>query len=136
MAERKRKVRAEGKPAVAKSPRASLATRGVEALVRSKGPGELAVQKKPAGTAGKLTTFTLNAPDAARVFVAGSFNAWDPAVAPLRKDQTGIWKTAINLEPGRHEYRFVVDGVWWDDPMNSMRSSNEFGTQNCIVIVE
>ena len=136
MAERSKKRQAVGKTVKVKEPKAALMAKGAEALVPSKAPGKLAILKKPTRAAKKPTTFTLNAPQAIRVFIAGSFNGWNPVATPLQRDKAGLWRRTVSLEQGRHEYRFVVDDVWWDDPTNTMRSSNEFGTQNCIVIVE
>jgi 1,4-alpha-glucan branching enzyme len=92
-------------------------------------------QKKPARTKTE-TTFRLAAPQAAQVFVAGCFNEWHPTANPLERDDEGTWSCSLYIEPGEHEYRFVVDGVWWDDPVNTIRCWNEFGTQNCVLIVQ
>jgi hypothetical protein len=81
-------------------------------------------------------SFTLYEPRAMEVFVAGCFNDWNPFATPLQRDDAGMWSCTIELGPGRHEYRFVVDGDWRDDPLNSMRCFNEFGTENCVVVVE
>ena len=59
----------------------------------------------------KKTTFKLQAPEATQVFVAGCFNDWDPAANPLEKGEEGMWTCTLLLEPGEHEYRFVVDDV-------------------------
>ena len=83
----------------------------------------------------KKTTLKLQAPEATQVFVAGCFNDWDPAANPLARDEEGVWTCTLLLEPGEHEYRFVVDNVWWDDPLNQMRRQTEFGCENCILIV-
>ncbi len=83
----------------------------------------------------KRATFTLQAPDANQVFVAGSFNDWSPTASPLEKDSEGTWTCAVLLEPGGYEYRFIVDDVWWDDPLNQMRRWTEFGCEKCILIV-
>jgi hypothetical protein len=136
MAEKSRKRPAVGKAVKVRKPKAALMIKGVEALVPSKAPGKLATLKKPARAAKNPTTFTLDAPQATRVFIAGSFNGWDSLATPLQRGTTGLWSRTVSLEPGRHEYRFVVDDVWSDDPMNAMRSWNEFGVQNCIVIIE
>jgi hypothetical protein len=37
------------------------------------------------------------------------------------------------IEPGRHEYRFIVDGQWTDDPLCSAFVSNPFGSLNCVL---
>jgi 1,4-alpha-glucan branching enzyme len=81
------------------------------------------------------TVFRLISPQATQVFVVGCFNGWDPTANPLMLDNEGAWSCSIAIEPGEHEYRFIVDGVWCDDPSNTSRRLNEFGTQNCVLIV-
>ena len=92
-------------------------------------PGKLA----PLST--KQATFILYAPRATQVFVAGSFNNWNPVATPLMRSHEGLWSNTVDLYPGEYEYRFIVDGVWTDDPTNMMRQCNEFGTENCILAV-
>ena len=82
----------------------------------------------------KRVTFKLIAPEAEQVILAGTFNGWDDG-ATLKRDAKGIWKTQVSLEPGRHEYRFRVDGHWRDDPECPARIPNTFGSENCIVEV-
>ncbi len=92
--------------------------------------------KAPSTAAGSTPSFMLYEPHAREVFIAGCFNEWNPAATPLQKDASGTWFCMVDLEPGRHEYRFVVDGEWRDDPLNTVRCANEFGTENCVVIIE
>jgi hypothetical protein len=54
----------------------------------------------------------------------------------MKKDKKGIWKTTISLKPGRYEYRFIADDNWENDPSCAGCVPNEFGTLNCIKIVE
>ncbi|MEM7622886.1 MAG: AAA family ATPase [Planctomycetota bacterium] len=71
-----------------------------------------------------------------RVCVAGSFNEWDPHRHWMRRnDELGIHELAVDVEPGVHEYRLVVDGVWVDDPYAARTSNNEYGGNNAIVLV-
>ena len=91
--------------------------------------------KAAAKPAKKKTAFKLRAPEATQVWVAGCFNDWDPFANPLIRDDEGTWTCTLMLEPGEHEYRFVVDGVWWDDPMAAIRRPNDFGCENCLIIV-
>jgi 1,4-alpha-glucan branching enzyme len=84
----------------------------------------------------KAPSFTVYEPQATEVFVAGCFNDWNPRATPLERGEAGTWFCTIELEAGQHEYRFVVDGEWRDDPLNVVRCSNEFGTENCVVVVE
>jgi hypothetical protein len=45
----------------------------------------------------------------------------------------GTWKRVFYLEPGVYEYRFIVDGVWFDDPDAAELWTNEFGNFNCVI---
>jgi 1,4-alpha-glucan branching enzyme len=76
------------------------------------------------------------APEAQEVFLEGDFNTWDASANLMKKDKKGIWKTAPSLKPGRYEYRFLVDGNWENDPSCCNCVLNEFGSQNCVRIVE
>ena len=79
--------------------------------------------------------FEYSSPEAKEVFLAGNFNQWNTQVNPMKKDKKGIWKATLSLEPGRYEYRFIVDGNWKDDPSCSSSVANEFGGKNCVRIV-
>jgi 1,4-alpha-glucan branching enzyme len=80
----------------------------------------------------KRAVFRLFAPHAREVELCGNFNDWERARNPLKKDPAGVWKTQLLLTPGTYEYRYVVDGEWWDDPEAADRVPNGFGTQNCL----
>jgi hypothetical protein len=77
-------------------------------------------------------SFTLDAPDAQAVALAGSFNGWAPDARPLKRGKGGAWETTFLLPPGRYEYRFVVDGQWRDDPACTERVPNGHGSENCV----
>jgi len=82
------------------------------------------------------TEFSLSAPQAMSVFIAGSFNQWNRSSHPLKKNKQGIWKISIPLDPGQYEYRFFVDGEWQNGPNCSPFIENPFGTVNCLKLVE
>ena len=84
----------------------------------------------------KRVQFEFPAPEANEVYVAGDFNNWDAVAHPMKKDKKGLWKTTVSLKPGRYEYRFLKDGNWENDPACSCCVPNEFGSQNCVRIVE
>jgi 1,4-alpha-glucan branching enzyme len=84
----------------------------------------------------KKAPFEFLAPDAREVYLAGDFNNWDPNANLMKKDKKGIWKTILSLKPGRYEYRFLKDGAWENDPSCCDCVPNEFGTQNCVRIIE
>lgn len=80
--------------------------------------------------------FVLNGfKDAQSVIVSGSFNGWSPTdYRMVYRD--GEWVFPIYLQPGRHSYKFVVDGEWMLDPTNPLWEENEFGTGNSVIWVE
>jgi 1,4-alpha-glucan branching enzyme len=65
----------------------------------------------------------------------GDFNKWNASVHPMKKDKNGVWKKVTMLIPGRHEYRFLVDGQWRSAPNNDQTCPNRFGTSNNILTV-
>jgi 1,4-alpha-glucan branching enzyme len=83
----------------------------------------------------KKVRFDLHAPKAQRVSLVGDFNCWDVNETSMKRESKGNWKVTVDLEPGRYEYRFWVDGVWQDDPNTQERVGNPFGCHNCVRIV-
>jgi 1,4-alpha-glucan branching enzyme len=79
--------------------------------------------------------FELSVPEAKEVSLVGNFNQWNSQANSMKKDKKGIWKTTLSLEPGRYEYRFLVDTNWENDPSCSCCVANEFGGENCVKIV-
>ena len=83
-----------------------------------------------------LIPFIFPAFAAREVMLAGDFNSWDPRVLPMRKGPDGVWHVSVLLEPGPHEYRFVADGAWQDDPYAQQRTPNNRGGENCVKYVD
>ena len=79
-----------------------------------------------------VVEFRLVAKKAQSVAVAGSFNGWDAKKDLLKKDGD-CWKARLTLPKGRHEYRFVVDGVWLNDPNARETATNPYGGTNSVV---
>lgn len=78
-------------------------------------------------------TFRLKTKNPAKtVFLAGDFNGWSPNAYPMKKEGDE-WVMAVHLSPGKHLYKFVVDGNWIIDPGNTLWEENEHGTGNSIV---
>jgi 1,4-alpha-glucan branching enzyme len=84
----------------------------------------------------KRITFKYYAPEAEAVFLVGTFNGWNSAANPLKKNKEGNWSTVVNLFSGTYEYRFIVDGRWKDDPTCEIRHLNLYGGYNCVLIVD
>jgi 1,4-alpha-glucan branching enzyme len=80
----------------------------------------------------KTVEFTYTAPDAKKVFLAGEFNQWDTQSLPMKKGKDGVWRTKIELAPGRYEYKFFADNAWVEHLPGVELSSNPLGSQNFI----
>jgi 1,4-alpha-glucan branching enzyme len=80
----------------------------------------------------KAQTFRIKAPEARSVLLAGDFTQWQRRAIPLHKEKGGVWETSVELQPGKHTYRFVVDGEWHDDPECTVRVPNPFGGQDMV----
>jgi 1,4-alpha-glucan branching enzyme len=88
------------------------------------------------------THFLFHAPEAAAVYLAGTFNEWNPRSTPMAKDAEGDWNIDIPLQTGRYEYKFVVDDHWYCEPEQETAwlprtecVSNPFGTFNYVLVV-
>jgi len=88
-----------------------------------------------AGRGTRSVCLELTWPDADSVCIAGSFNEWHPSVSPMLRLTDGTWAKELVLAPGRYEYRFVVDGVWVDDPAATDYVPNPFGGMNSVLTV-
>jgi 1,4-alpha-glucan branching enzyme len=80
--------------------------------------------------------FTLAAPKARNVCIAGKFNDWNMTSMPMKKSANGTWKIKLKLLPGKYEYKYVVDGTWVQDTTRSETALNSFGTYNNVMSVE
>jgi 1,4-alpha-glucan branching enzyme len=92
------------------------------------------------GTSSRVleTEFELNLEgyeDADNVSVAGEFNDWDPEADPMSLSG-GVWTITLGLDPGRYEYKFVVDGDWITDPANPEKVSDPYGGFNSVLTVQ
>ncbi|MEF9959722.1 MAG: glycogen-binding domain-containing protein [Niameybacter sp.] len=53
------------------------------------------------------------------VRVAGSFNSWGNSKDTLINNEYGVGEMTLELEAGRHEYKFIVgENSWKQDPKN------------------
>ena len=77
--------------------------------------------------------FTLYAPEAREIFLAGDFNQWNTQSLSMKRDKKGMWKLKTPLPPGRYEYKFYVDGNWFEGSTGTEQVLNAFGTQNFVL---
>ncbi|MEK7674355.1 MAG: glycogen-binding domain-containing protein [Verrucomicrobiota bacterium] len=77
-------------------------------------------------------TFSITAPAAMSVLLAGDFTHWQEAAIPMERQEGGVWKTTVALAPGTYHYRFILDGQWRDDPECTLRVANPYGGENSV----
>ncbi|MCA9539788.1 MAG: hypothetical protein KC620_12915 [Myxococcales bacterium] len=89
-----------------------------------------------------LRVFTFDPGGAAydRVLIAGTFTNWQDGAVPMQQ-VNGIWVGRVEIEDGRHLYKFItypagaVDPVWIEDPGNPEVEADPFGGRNSVVTV-
>lgn len=77
-------------------------------------------------------TFWFRSADAMSVLLAGDFTHWQANPVPMRKGRDGVWAASVELTPGDHTYRFIVDGGWRDDPECKVHVPNPFGSEDMV----
>ena len=80
--------------------------------------------------------FTLAAPNAKKVSIAGQFNDWNTQSMPMKKAKNGLWTIKLKLPLGKCEYKYFVDGSWVNDSACSESVPNSYGTSNSVVTVQ
>lgn len=71
---------------------------------------------------------------AVEVYLAGAFRGWKPL--PMKKQKDGRFALDVRLLPGKHEYKFLIDGNWVADPDHSRTAPNPYGSFNSVAHVE
>ena len=92
--------------------------------------------KKSVSKKAKKVRFQLTTEPGSQVFVAGTFNAWDATKHPLSATPDSVLHQAtLEIPPGRHEYKFVVNGEWRMDPECTDWAPNGHGSLNNVLMI-
>jgi hypothetical protein len=83
----------------------------------------------PAGPPDVYVRFQIDAEGARSVHLAGSFTEWSPALE-LQPAGNGRWTVLVPLQPGVHDYAYVVDGERWLTDPSAPSVSDGFGGLN------
>ena len=84
----------------------------------------------------KRVKFELSAERNIDVFVAGTFNNWDPTQKRLvDKNNDGVYQCVLMLASGTYEYKFYVNNTWCVDPANPNFNQNDLGTLNSVLVI-
>ncbi len=73
--------------------------------------------------------------DAKIVYLSGDFNDWSANGYVMQKEGEE-WVFSVHLPPGKHLYKFIVDGNWIRDPANPLWEQNEHNTGNSVLWFE
>lgn len=88
-----------------------------------------AAQQRPV-----LVQFRFAAPGARTVSLAGDFSNWKPEYS-LTRSGAGVWTIVVPLQPGVHDYSFVVDGDKWTPDPSAPPTADGFGGTNSRIAV-
>jgi len=82
--------------------------------------------------------FVFHDDSANSVSVAGDFNGWSHVATPLKRNELGLWFTEIEVQrAGRFEYKFIINGQrWLEDPSNGMKTPDNYGGLNSVLVIE
>ena len=70
------------------------------------------------------------------VYLMGTFNRWNPTKNRMVKVKDGSFRAKVNLRRrGEYHYKFVVDGIWIEDPDSEWLPTKENGILNSFVTV-
>ena len=85
----------------------------------------------------RVRDFSLEAPDARGVYLVGDFNGWRmDEESKLWDCGKGVWQKRVVLPPGRYRYKFVIDGKWMPDPLNTVADPNPYGGVDSILEID
>ncbi|MCL2720545.1 MAG: glycogen-binding domain-containing protein [Treponema sp.] len=79
--------------------------------------------------------FTYIAPPGESVYVAGTFNSWDPFMYELREGPAGVYSLVLPLPPGTYHYVFFHRGQRHADPYNPRRVYARDGSAASEIVV-
>ncbi|MGI9068887.1 MAG: alpha/beta hydrolase-fold protein [Pyrinomonadaceae bacterium] len=110
----------------------------VTGLTLNTGQTDMLVKKMPPPVPNLSgnTTFTLAGhTDAEAVAIYGSFNNWIQTKNYCAREGDG-WVCRLDLAPGKHTYKFLVDGVGLNDPANSVTEDDGNGHVDSVIVIK
>jgi len=81
-------------------------------------------------------TFSLEAKDAVAASVVGDFNNWDAGQGTLSRLKNGSFKGTFDLDKDTsYEFRYLIDGVFVNEPEADSFKWNDFAAAENSVLV-
>jgi len=84
----------------------------------------------------KRIKFELKTDPDSKVYVAGTFNNWNPKEKQLKdKQKNGNYSLFVYIPKGIQEYKFIINDNWCLDPKCLDKKENKLGTYNNFIDV-
>lgn len=84
-----------------------------------------------------MKEFLLKGQGARDVHLVGDFNNWSiNEQSRLWLTEEGVWQKRVMLDPGRYRYKYVIDGLWVNDPENNSFEPNPYGGVDSVLDIE
>lgn len=68
------------------------------------------------------------------IFLSGTFNEWSTLSTPMVRVDSG-WIADVKLLPGKHQYKFIIDGQWVHDLSNKQQEEDGYDGYNSVYYV-
>lgn len=79
-------------------------------------------------------TFTFDGQSQKTVYLCGDFNRWNVSATKLLKIGNQ-WTTQLKLKPGTYQFKYYVDGAWYNDKKADGYAPNPFGGENSVITI-
>ena len=68
--------------------------------------------------------------------VCGDFNDWKPGANPMKLRKDGRFSVTLSLKPGRYQFKYLLDGVRWENDWGADGyEKGGMGQDNSVLIV-
>ena len=80
---------------------------------------------------GVVTLYLPGHTNARKVYLSGTFNSWSRMETPMNRTDSG-WIATLALLPGKHAYKYIIDGKWTPDSFNRLKEDDQNGGSNSV----
>jgi 1,4-alpha-glucan branching enzyme len=70
------------------------------------------------------------------IFLVGDFNQWNERSHPLRRIKDRSYELELEIPPGKYRFKYLVDGVWWNDPDAEEYAPNPWGSEDSVIRID
>ncbi|HEY3279945.1 MAG TPA: glycogen-binding domain-containing protein [Gemmatimonadales bacterium] len=104
-------------------------------LTASDGTSEPAARLEVLSQGDRAVRFTVRAPAAELVEMAGDFTDWLPVALVRAASSAEVWEVVVRIPSGIHRIAVRIDGGAWIVPAGSRRAEDDFGGEVGIFVV-